>query len=75
MRVRLMLLLFLSAAVASGAVARAAEVAGSPEEIRPLLIGAKAPDLTLKTGDGQPFSLREAIAEKPTVLILYRGGW
>ena len=51
------------------------DVAASPEEIHPLLIGASAPPLTLRSGDGKPFDLNTALGEKPTILILYRGGW
>lgn len=45
------------------------------DEIRPLLIGATVPDLTLLTKEGDPFDLNAALAEKPTVLIFYRGSW
>ena len=51
------------------------DVAASPEEIHPLLIGASAPPLTLRSGDGKPVDLNAVLAEKPTILILYRGGW
>ena len=51
------------------------KVASSPETIRPLLIGASAPELVLQTGKAKPFDLNKAMASKPTMLILYRGGW
>ncbi|MBI4546527.1 MAG: AhpC/TSA family protein [Ignavibacteriae bacterium] len=47
----------------------------SAEEIHPLLIGMKIPDVTVNATDGSPFRLSEAIEKKPTVLIFYRGGW
>ncbi len=47
----------------------------SAEDIRPILIGAAVPKLTLSTVDGNSFDLNAAITEKPTVLIFYRGGW
>ena len=50
-------------------------VARSAEEICPILIGANVPELTLRTVDGKLFDLNEAIRNKPTVLIFYRGGW
>ena len=50
-------------------------VARSAEEICPILIGANMPELTLRTVDGKLFNLNEAIRNKPTVLIFYRGGW
>jgi hypothetical protein len=57
------------------APALAGEVPGSAQDVRPLLIGSKAPDLTVKNGDGEPFDLSKAFESKRTVLILYRGGW
>jgi peroxiredoxin len=50
-------------------------VARSAEETRPILIGAKVPELMLRTVDGKLFNLNEAIRNRPTVLIFYRGGW
>ncbi len=50
-------------------------VARSAEEICPILIGANVPELTLRTVNGKLFNLNEAIRNKPTVLIFYRGGW
>lgn len=47
----------------------------SAENIRPLLIGATVPPLVLEDAEGQPFDLNQAIAEQPTILIFYRGGW
>ncbi len=49
--------------------------ADSPEEIRPLLVGQIIPDLEVKNLENQAVALRKAIAEKPTILIFYRGGW
>lgn len=40
-----------------------------------LAVGATAPDVTLRTEKDVPFALRKAVAEKPAVLIFYRGGW
>ncbi|MEW5802803.1 MAG: hypothetical protein AB1847_11950 [bacterium] len=47
----------------------------SPAGICPLLVGAKVPRLTLFTAKGRPFDFSAAIAEKPTILVVYRGGW
>jgi len=55
--------------------AGAMEPASSATAIRPLLIGAELPKLTLKTPDGGDFDLNAAVEAKPTVLIFYRGGW
>jgi peroxiredoxin len=53
----------------------AQDVAPSPSEVRPLLIGAVAPDAQLRTMDGNPTTLKNALAGKPGVVIFYRGGW
>ena len=37
--------------------------------------GDSIPDVKLRTETGQEVSLRKLVAEKPTVLIFYRGGW
>jgi len=50
-------------------------VAPSADQIRPLLIGATVPAVTLATGDGEPFDLGEALSRKPSVVVFYRGGW
>ncbi len=50
-------------------------VASSAEQAKPLQKGAKVPELSFKTADGKAFDLNASIAEKPTVLIFYRGGW
>jgi len=68
------LLLGASAAV-SPADASEPYIADSPGEIRPLLIGADIPDVTLVTPDYHPVVLRETLAQQPTILIYYRGGW
>ena len=67
---RLLALLF----VAAGARA-ASDVPESPFEVRPLLIGALAPDAPLRALDGKALSLKSRLAGKPTVLVFYRGGW
>jgi len=50
-------------------------VAASAKEINPLKVGATVPKVTLMTVDGKPFDLNASIAEKPIVLVFYRGGW
>ncbi len=63
------------AACASMTAARSGPPPTSADQVRPLLIGAEAPELTLRQVDGKPFDLTEAIRSKPSVVILYRGGW
>lgn len=72
------LMLFAAAAVFAGEnnmTQDSKKIAASAEEICPLLVGVKIPTLTLKTQDGADFDLNAAAAQKPTVLIFYRGGW
>ncbi len=51
------------------------KVANSPAEAKPLGVKSIAPNITLRTTDGKPFSLTAALKKQPTVLIFYRGGW
>jgi len=50
-------------------------LAESAEEICPLLVGQSVPDVPLTTAEGEAINLSEALAQKPTLLIFYRGGW
>ncbi len=65
------------AAEKNGAAESTAEsaVADSAQEIKPLLIGASVPDVTLKTEEGKPLKLKKTVTDKPAVVIFYRGGW
>lgn len=54
---------------------QAKTIAPSAEETKPLSTGSKVPKLTLLTARGKVFDLNQAIQNKPTVLIFYRGGW
>ena len=47
----------------------------SPENAQPLGVGQTVPDVTVRAVDGNPFNLQQAVADQPTVLIFYRGGW
>lgn len=46
-----------------------------PEDISPLLNGESIPAVILKDASGKAFDLNKAVADKPTILIFYRGGW
>ncbi len=46
-----------------------------PEDISPLLVGEHIPMVMLRDASGKEFDLNRAVAEKPTVLVFYRGGW
>ena len=68
--------LSLLALVAAGSPpVRAAEVAPSAEEIRPILVGSTVPEVTVQTIDGGEIDLAAAVKSKPTLVIFYRGGW
>ncbi|TMO44768.1 peroxiredoxin-like family protein [Pseudoalteromonas ruthenica] len=66
------ILLFFSG-VASAAVIT--NISDSAEGVSPLLPGLSVPDVTLKDTQGQPVALKKLLANKPTVLVVYRGGW
>jgi peroxiredoxin len=42
---------------------------------KPLSVGTVIPDAALRTAQGDEFKLRDAVKQKPAVLIFYRGGW
>lgn len=52
-----------------------AQIAEKAEDISPLLIGETIPDAELKAPDATSHKVSTLIAEKPTVLLIYRGGW
>lgn len=41
----------------------------------PLTVGDSVPAVRLRTAEGKVFDLKASVAEKPAVLIFYRGGW
>lgn len=51
------------------------EIAPEPTAISPLLIGEKIPEITLSDVSEKKISLRELAAQKPSVIVFYRGGW
>lgn len=57
------------------AAAGAGEPAATASEITPLVVGSSLPHLTVKSAGGEAVDLNAAVAEKPTILIVYRGGW
>lgn len=46
-----------------------------PEDISPLLAGESIPILSLPSSSGKSVDLNKLVAEKPTILVFYRGGW
>lgn len=49
--------------------------APAPEQVSPLLVGQKLPELVLQTADGIPFDLNVENNQKPLVVVFYRGHW
>lgn len=45
------------------------------EENKRIAIGDAVPDVVLRTDKDEEIRLRDAIRQKPTVIIFYRGGW
>ena len=52
-----------------------AQVANSPEEISPLLVGEKIPNATIISSKGEALETSKLFKEQNTVLVVYRGGW
>jgi len=65
----------LSLLLLAGAMLRADNLPSLPARVRPLSTGSVAPAPSLVAADGTAFDLRRALAEKPTILIFYCGGW
>ena len=55
-------------------IASFAQIADKPENISPLLIGEKIPNVLLRDVNGNEIHT-DKILSKKTVLIVYRGGW
>ncbi|GAA0199740.1 peroxiredoxin-like family protein [Kangiella japonica] len=75
-RVLQIILFILTGTLSVGALALdRTQVVDDPNNVSPLLIGQSAPEMMLFTSEGAPFSLRKKLAQKPTILLFYRGGW
>ncbi|CAM4230989.1 peroxiredoxin-like family protein [Gillisia limnaea] len=64
----IILLLFIS-------VSTFAQIAESAEEISPLLIGEKIPEIEITSAESRKISLGELVRNQPAILLFYRGGW
>lgn len=49
--------------------------APAPDQVRPLLVGHKLPELELISEKGVPFDLAQENKQKPLVVVFYRGHW
>ncbi len=52
-----------------------AQVPANPEDISPLLISEKIPEITLKNLEGESVAISDKLNEKRSVILFYRGGW
>lgn len=52
-----------------------AQIPERAEDISPLLIGETIPNIVLKAPDASDHSMLDILSEKPTVILIYRGGW
>lgn len=68
-------LLLTASGLLSPARASAADVAASPQQVTPLLLGSAVPDASLRLIDGKAIPLRQLIGGKPAILVFYRGSW
>ena len=66
--ISLLLFMFVSSLVFS-------QVPENPEDVSPLLVGEKIPEVMITNLNGDDVSLQQILKEKPTVLVFYRGGW
>lgn len=55
--------------------AKITNISDSAETVSPLLPGLIVPDATLKNDAGEEVALGDMLKAKPTVLVVYRGGW
>jgi peroxiredoxin len=67
------ILFILTLMVAS--ISTSAQVADKAVDISPLLIGESIPDITLIASDGSVNPILNILSHKPTVILVYRGGW
>lgn len=68
------LIIFLFGFLLTGITA-SAQIYPSATDIKPLLIGQKFADASLKDINGKSVDLQKLTAEKPSVIVFYRGGW
>jgi peroxiredoxin len=69
------LALTLMSASAVISTANAADIATSPDTVRPLLNGMTIPAISVLDQTGKTVDLTAKIKQKPTILVFYRGGW
>ncbi|MEE4246009.1 MAG: peroxiredoxin-like family protein [Kangiellaceae bacterium] len=72
---RNLLITLLIVVAASAFSAERNSIAKTADEVNPLLVGQTVPSKPVWTPQGKPVRLTDLAAEKPLVLVFYRGGW
>lgn len=62
-------------ALSMAAPATGSELARGPDQVRPILLGSKLPNVPLRTLDGAATTLGAQVGGQPAILVFYRGGW
>jgi len=57
------------------AISSIAQVADKAEDISPLLVGEKIPADSILDANGAMINTADILAKKPTLLVIFRGGW
>ena len=76
--IRICFLSFIALVFSSNLLANGFErgtIAEAAENVTPLLNGQSLPNVTLKTAEGDPVSLKALAMQKPSIILFYRGGW
>jgi hypothetical protein len=50
-------------------------VFADPESVEPLPVGAKIPNASIRSIDGESVDLATRLADRGALLVFYRGGW
>jgi peroxiredoxin len=66
---------FVSGASVNNSFSQVTGAASSAADVKPIAVGEKIPDVTLKNAKGEPVSLTTLAREKQTILVFFRGGW
>lgn len=69
------LLLFMTVAILTPVAHAQSSYAEEATKVTPVLTGTTIPGATVKTTEGKSVDIKSLVAQKPTVLIFYRGGW
>ena len=51
------------------------EVPTAADKVCPLKVGQAVPGVALRTLNGKPVKLSQAVKSRPSVIVFYRGGW